>query len=99
MTKIQRERDRANRKNLARQLAIVADPSLPIWRRKRASRHAAALAEKIGLISRPEFCQACGRRRRLERHHPHHLDPLRIVWLCRRDHEIADRMGSMQATA
>ena len=100
MTKVQRERDRANRKNLARKLAIVADPAIPMGRRKRAARLAAAMAERVGLIERPRACQRCGKKRRLERHHADHLDPLRIEWLCSAGcHRLADMASSTRVAA
>lgn len=85
---MKRPRDRERR--LARQLAIVADDSRPWPRRKTAARYAACLAEKLGLIDRPNGCEWCRQRRPLERHHPDHMEPLAVNWLCRDCHEIAD---------
>jgi hypothetical protein len=99
MTKLQREMARLNLRRLERRLAIVHDPDEPIGRRKKASRHAAALAEKLGMIRRPELCEGCGRQRRLERHHPVHFEPLRVEFYCRPCHRIADGMAITPASA
>jgi hypothetical protein len=79
---------------LARHLAIAADPRLPRRRRTRAARMAAALAERLGVISRPRRCTWCGGRRPgdLQRHHPDHAAPLLVLWLCRDCHRLADTM-------
>jgi hypothetical protein len=98
VTKAQRARARANLEGLRRQLAIVHDPIRTIGRRKRASRHAAALAEKLGLIRRPDRCEGCGRRRVLERHHPIHFEPLRVEFYCRTCHQAADEMAFTRAS-
>jgi hypothetical protein len=81
-------------RRLARHLAIAADPRLPRRRRTRAARMAAALAERLGVISRPRRCAWCGDRRPgdLQRHHPDHAAPLLVLWLCRDCHRIADNM-------
>jgi hypothetical protein len=51
--------------------------------RKRASRWAASLAEKLGHLIRPKCCAVCYRRRNdLERHHPDHSKPLDVVFAC-----------------
>jgi hypothetical protein len=81
-------------RRLARHLAVAADPRLPRRRRTRAARMAAALAERLGVISRPRRCAWCGGRRHwlLERHHPDHAAPLLVLWLCRDCHRLADNM-------
>lgn len=103
MTKAQRERAKANLRGLERQLAIVHDLSLPIGRRKRASRCAARLAERLGFLERPEKCEFCGRRpargQVLERHHPQHDRPLEVWFLCCGCHQEANGMAWIQATA
>lgn len=54
--------------------------------------HAATrTAIRLGLIQR-ESCAECGAKD-AEAHHPDHRDPLRIVWLCRRDHKARHRVG------
>ena len=88
-----REQDRAHRRNtarLARQLAIAGDEGKPGWARKRAARHAAAIAERLGLIERPRGCQWCRARLPLERHHESYEEPLMIWWLCGPCHRIGD---------
>jgi hypothetical protein len=77
---------------LARQIAIVADPSRPRPDRARAARVAASLAEQLGLLARPNRCSWCQRRKLLERHHDDHSQPLCVIFLCRDCHGIADGM-------
>jgi hypothetical protein len=94
MTHAQARRERSNRERLARQLAIVADGTRPPRDRKRASRLAAAIAEKLGILKRPRVCRWCRRRVRLERHHPCHSRPLDIMWLCFDCHLVANTQAA-----
>lgn len=59
--------------------------------RHHAARHAAALAERLGLIDRPAVCQACFHSRPLDRHHPDHSEPILVHFLCKECHIKADR--------
>lgn len=102
MTKAQRERAKANLRGLERQLAIAHDVTRPIGRRKRAARLAAALAERLGILERPERCEFCRRRpagdRSLERHHENYDRPLDITWLCPVCHLEVHGIAWIQAT-
>lgn len=60
--------------------------------RKRSARYAAALAEQLGLISRPRSCQWCRRHAHLERHHWDYDNPLLVTYLCHDCHVVADNM-------
>ncbi len=43
-------------------------------------------AEKQGLIVRPLFCEECGLKKKLYRHHEDYSKPLEIDWLCKKCH-------------
>jgi hypothetical protein len=77
---------------LRRRLAHAADPGLTRRARTRAARHAAALAERLGLLERPARCAWCWRRVRLTRHHWDYDEPLLITYLCAECHTLADVM-------
>lgn len=65
------------------------------WRARNPLAHWAHVATRtairLGLIQR-EPCAECGAED-AEAHHPDHRDPLRVVWLCRRDHKARHRRG------
>lgn len=86
-------------RRLARKLAVVADRARPWPARKSAARYAANLAEKLGLIERPDRCEWCVHRLPLERHHPDHSQPLAVNWLCRPCHDIADASAAVTQSA
>lgn len=60
--------------------------------RKRAARKAACIAERLGMIERPEHCEWCRGRVRLYRHHWDLRKPTFVVYLCQGCHAIADDM-------
>lgn len=99
MTKPQRARERDNRQGLDRQLRIAADEDKSPSVRKRASRTAAYLAERLGIIARPDRCSWCRHRQPLERHHPQHERPLEVIFLCRSCHMVANEMTWSEASA
>lgn len=80
-------------KRLSRNLAAATDPTIPSATRKRRARHAAHFAEKLGIILRPDRCEACGSREFLEKHHTNYTLPLSISWLCDDCHTLADASG------
>lgn len=99
MTRTQGARQRDNRQGLERQLAAAADPRRAPRDRKRASRFAAALAEKLGILERPARCEYCRKRLPLERHHPDHARPLEVIYLCAGCHGHADDMALSRESA
>ncbi len=87
-------RNRLNAKfsRLRRHLDISLDPLRHRRIRTRSARYAAALAEQLGLITRPQCCVWCRRRLRLERHHWNYDEPLNVSFLCCDCHPIANSM-------
>jgi hypothetical protein len=65
------------------------------WRARNPLKHwahtATRAAIRLGLIQR-QPCAECGAED-AEAHHPDHRDPLRVEWLCRRDHKARHRGG------
>ncbi|MBV8555465.1 MAG: hypothetical protein JO116_07860 [Planctomycetaceae bacterium] len=92
MKKGRRNRQHAKLARLRRHLEISLDLLKPRRIRTRSARYAAALAEQLGLITRPKCCAWCRRRLRLERHHWNYDEPLSVTYLCGDCHEIADSM-------
>ena len=90
MKRVRRFRQHAKLARLHRQIEVARDPTRPRRIRTRASRYAASLAEALGLLQRPERCEWCRRRQRLERHHWDHHQPLEVIYLCRDCHQLAD---------
>lgn len=43
-------------------------------------------AFRAGKLQKPFFCELCGERKRLDRHHSDYSKPLKIVWVCRKCH-------------
>ena len=39
------------------------------------------------------WCEQCGLRTPIDRHHPDYAEPTRIVWLCRRCHRMVHPTG------
>ena len=99
MKKCRRNRQHAKIARLRRHLEISQDAFRPRRIRTRSARYAAALAEQLGMISRPKCCSWCRRRLRLERHHWNYDEPLNVTYLCVDCHAIADSMVSEAATA
>jgi len=77
---------------LRRHLELSSDLLRPRRIRTRSARYAAALAEQLGLIERPERCAWCRSRQRLQRHHWDYDEPLNVTFLCADCHVIADNM-------
>lgn len=77
---------------LRRHMEICSHSDRPRRIRTRSARYAAALAEQLGLLSRPRACSWCRRPRRLQRHHWDYEEPLNITFLCQDCHAVADAM-------
>jgi hypothetical protein len=92
MKKVRRNRQHAKFARLRRQIDLCFDPNRPRRLRTRSARYAAALAEQLGLITRPRVCSWCRRRQRLQRHHWDYDEPLNVTFLCADCHAIADPM-------
>ncbi len=92
MRKMARDRQRALYTRLERLVELSVNSSKPRRIRTRAARYAAAIAERLGVLTRPKFCSWCRRHRRLERHHWNYMEPLNITFLCVECHDIADDM-------
>lgn len=92
MKKVRRNRQHAKIARLRHQLDLCFDPSRSRRLRTRSARYAAALAEQLGLITRPKVCSWCRRRQRLQRHHWDYNEPLNVTFLCADCHVIADPM-------
>jgi|SRR5579864_8670734 len=92
MKKGRRNFQHAKFSRLRRHLDISRDPFRPRRVRTRSARYAAALAEQLGLITRPARCAWCRRRQRLQRHHWDYDEALNITYLCADCHAIADPM-------
>ena len=54
------------------------------WRTPEKGRARGAVAYAIlkGDIKRPSTCSECGKRKKVEAHHPDYSKPLSVVWLC-----------------
>jgi hypothetical protein len=64
----------------------------PVEIEKTAARSKLRLAVLRGDVKKPESCQSCSGRVRLEAHHHNgYSDPLDVIWLCRRCHNAAHR--------
>jgi hypothetical protein len=92
MKKPKRNRQRALFSRLGRHLEICLDTLRPRRIRTRSARYAAALGERLGLITRPRCCVWCRRRGRLQRHHWDYDEPLNVTFLCADCHTLADAM-------
>jgi hypothetical protein len=53
---------------------------------KRKAHDAVASAIRDGRLMRPEVCQRCGARSRIQAHHADYAEPLEVMWLCVRCH-------------
>lgn len=99
MKKLRRQRLSAKFARLRRALDLSLDPDRPRRLRTRSARHAASLAEQLGLLERPPRCSWCRRRKNLERHHWDYDEPLVVTFLCHDCHFIADGMVETRETA
>src|SRR3954467_11513660 len=99
MKKGRRNRQHAKFARLRRHLEISHDWLRPRRIRTRSARYAAALAEQLGLLTRPKCCAWCRRRLRLERHHWNYDEPLLVTFLCPGCHDIADGMVARKEIA
>ena len=89
-----RTRDKENHRVKRRESArkrFLEDPEAfrEKWRKrprkvgpKVDARQIVHLALRIGAISRPQLCEACGERKRLTAHHDDYQKPLDVRWLC-----------------
>jgi len=57
---------------------------------KAKAREIAAYAEKVGWLKRPERCEGCGEKAKLDRHHDRYDKPLEVTWLCTKCHSILE---------
>lgn len=62
------------------------------WRAEYPERVRAHNAAARADFKEPEFCEGCGLRKRLEKHHQDYSKPLLVVWLCKPCHAIADKI-------
>lgn len=84
-------REKHVRRSLKAHIESAADPRHDRPRRHRAARAAAAEAERLGLIVRPDACERCGDPEAfLQRHHADHAKPLCVAYLCEPCHKLAD---------
>lgn len=59
---------------------------------KYAAHRAVALAVRRKKLIRPEFCESCLKRCKVQAHHDDYSKPLVVDWLCRACHRVADSM-------
>ena len=60
-------------------------------------KHAQYLVHKAvaeGTLERPETCEICGRKTRIEGHHENYDKPLEVKWLCHKCHLRLHRKGN-----
>ena len=61
------------------------------WRKanphKERARQAVKRAIKKGVLTRPDKCEKCGKRGKIDGHHPNYSCKLEVVWLCHACHE------------
>lgn len=66
------------------------------WYKKRKRRHITKAAVRNGLIVKPDGCQVCGTKDKIEIHHDDYDKPMSVRWLCRechcRHHFLVERM-------
>lgn len=77
-------------RNPGRMYEIVRKSTLKHWdrtlARQRLNYHVAH-----GDVKKPTSC-ACGSTERIEGHHEDYSKPLEVTWMCRRCHNVADRL-------
>jgi hypothetical protein len=89
-----REYDRArasqpHRAALRRRIADKWEHDHPEWKKAQT---AAGNAVRDGRLKRETRCQRCGiENGRIEKHHPDYSEPLKVEWLCKPCHAIADQ--------
>lgn len=54
---------------------------------KDLARGAAMKAVRTSQLTRPTACESCQATKQLDAHHPDHLQPLAVQWLCRLCHK------------
>lgn len=64
----------------------------------RRAQRAVAYNVNVGKIVRPDTCEECGKRARIEAAHYNYSEPLRVRWLCRSCHVQWDRVEPKGAT-
>lgn len=90
--KAERERCRIKQaKRRALGLDLTTKPSVQKkWARqnkhKRQAQNAADMAQRRGVISKPDACENCGAIGYVEKHHPDYTQPLKVQWLCKPCH-------------
>lgn len=60
----------------------------PDFRKKSRARHAVEGELRAGRMSKPDTCSGCGASGRIEAHHEDYDNPLLVVWLCVRYHNL-----------
>ena len=53
---------------------------------KMRAKHRIKYLLKLGHLTKPQFCECCGREARLDGHHEDYTKPLEVLWLCRKCH-------------
>jgi hypothetical protein len=82
------DRERANQPHRK----VLAARITKEWRAKHPGRQRAHNMAARAEIQAPEYCEGCGLKRRVEKHHPDYSRPLLVVWLCKPCHAIADKI-------
>lgn len=88
------ERARCREKTIKARIAGKQTPSSNDVKRRWQKRNPhkvkaeleAAIAERSGIIQRPDACQECGSPWPLQRHHPDYSQPLFVRYLCTKCH-------------
>ena len=60
-------------------------------KKRKAARMMAWQYVKVGVISRPDWCQSCGAKYKTQIHHANYDAPLSIIFLCACCHSLADK--------
>ncbi len=86
------DRQRANQPHrvaLRNRISKKWEEDHPEWAQAQT---AAGNALRDGRLKRETKCQRCGTEsRRIEKHHPDYSEPLKVEWLCKPCHAIADQ--------
>jgi hypothetical protein len=53
---------------------------------KRKAQNVLGYAVLSGKLIKPDTCQKCGLKKRIEAHHPDYSKPLEVMWFCKKCH-------------